>query len=173
MTQLVGAHVTLRPLTEAELPSVAHASMPWALAGESEVDVLRRLQTRLRAETSLVVELAIEANGRVVGDIQGRRDPYLVSLFEIGITLFDAADRGRGIGRDALSLMTGHLFEKEEAHRVQLSTDVANAAMRRAAEAAGFTFEGVLRGFWPSAADGAAADYAMYAMTRHDLEDGD
>ena len=55
-----------------------------------------------------------------------------------------------------------HLFDDEGAHRVQLTTDVENAPMRRVAERLGFTFEGVLRSFMPET-DGPH-DYAMYAI---------
>lgn len=171
MNRIAGARVTLRPIVEADLPRVAHASMQWAKHGESEADVLRRLKDRLRGETPFpAVEFAIEVGGKLVGDIQGRPDPYLTSLFEIGVSLFDDADKGRGIGREALALMTNRLFEHDHAHRVQLTTDVGNTAMRRAAEAAGFAFEGVLRGFWPPKEEDPAADYAMYGMTKRDHE---
>ena len=50
---------------------------------------------------------------------------------------------------------------------MQLSTDVDNLAMRRAAEKAGFSLEGVMRGFW-NVPDAAARDYALYARTRAD-----
>jgi len=164
--------VTLRPVTETDLPSVARASMPWALQGESEAEVLRRLRDRHRGAVPFAaVEAAIEVDGRLVGHIQARQDPYLAGLFEIGIVVFEDADRGRGVGREALTMMTTELFKDEGAHRVQLSTDVGNTAMRRAAGAAGFTFEGVLRGFWPPKGDELPADYAMYARTKRDHED--
>jgi RimJ/RimL family protein N-acetyltransferase len=46
-------------------------------------------------------------------------------------------------------LLCAYLFEHEDAVRVQATTDVDNAAMRRALEHVGFGFEGVLRGFMP------------------------
>ncbi|MDH5225630.1 MAG: GNAT family N-acetyltransferase, partial [Actinomycetota bacterium] len=58
------------------------------------------------------------------------------------------------------------LFIDEAAHRVQLTTDVENEAMSRVAERVGFTLEGVLRSFMPSA-DGPR-DYRMYAITGSD-----
>ena len=39
--------------------------------------------------------------------------------------------------------------------------------MRRAAEKAGFAFEGVMRGFW-NVPDATTRDYALYARTRAD-----
>jgi RimJ/RimL family protein N-acetyltransferase len=130
-----------------------------------------RVHLRRLAEAGPAVEYAIEMDGRVVGNIQSRQDRYLESLYDIGIDVSDEADRGHGLGREALSLLVARLFDHERAHRVQLSTDVENTSMRRAAEAAGFTFEGVLRGFWPPTDAGPATDYAMYAMTKRDYED--
>lgn len=89
-------------------------------------------------------------------------------VFELGIDLFDEADRGRGMGGIALSLLMKRLFEDEGAHRVQLTTDVDNAAMRRTSERLGFSLEGVMRSFMPSL-DGPR-DYAIYAITRDDWE---
>jgi RimJ/RimL family protein N-acetyltransferase len=55
------------------------------------------------------------------------------------------------------------------AHRVQASTDVRNTAMRTVLERLDFTFEGVMRGFMPTAG-GGRADYALYGLTREDWE---
>lgn len=114
---------------------------------------------------------AVEADGVLVGDIQARRSQGVLpaGVVEIGIGLYAATDRGRGIGRDAVAQLTARLFDAGEAHRVQLSTDVDNAAMRRVAELLGFGFEGVLRGFMSSAE--GPRDYRMYGMTQTDFED--
>ena len=114
---------------------------------------------------------AVEADGVLVGDVQARRSRGVLpgGVVEIGIGLYEATDRGRGIGRDAVAQLTAKLFEAGEAHRVQLSTDLGNAAMRRVADVLGFGFEGVLRGFMPSV-DGPR-DYAMYGMTETDFRD--
>jgi RimJ/RimL family protein N-acetyltransferase len=114
---------------------------------------------------------AVEADGLLVGDVQARRSQGVLpaGVVEIGIGLYEEADRGRGIGREAVAELTAKLFEAREAHRVQLSTDVENVAMRRVAELLGFGFEGVLRGFMPSAE--GPRDYAMYGMTEIDFED--
>lgn len=172
MRRIVGNLVSLRPVTEADLPLVARASMAWAPEGETEDDVLRRLKDRFHGTTAFpALDYAIEMDGRLIGSVQARRDPYLVGLFELGIVVFDDADKGRGAGREALALVTDKLFRDEGAYRVQLSTDVQNAAMRRAAGAAGFAYEGVLRGFWPPTEGEPPADYVMYAMTKHDHEE--
>ncbi|MGZ8618298.1 MAG: GNAT family N-acetyltransferase [Actinomycetota bacterium] len=122
-------------------------------------------------DTAAGLLFAIEADGVLVGDIQARRSQgiFPAGVVEIGIGLYEAADRGRGIGREAVAQLTARLFEARESHRVQLSTDVDNAGMRRVAELLGFGFEGILRGFMPSAE--GLRDYAMYGMTEIDFED--
>jgi RimJ/RimL family protein N-acetyltransferase len=119
--------------------------------------------------------LGIEANGRLVGEIQARRPEHAMpqGVFELGIGLFDPADRGKGIGSKAVARMVRSLMEDEGAHRVQAGTDVANAAMRAVLERLGFECEGVMRGFMPSP-DGPR-DYALYGITKEryrEMRDG-
>jgi RimJ/RimL family protein N-acetyltransferase len=115
------------------------------------------------------IDLAIEARGRLIGEIQARghashRPMPLPGVFEIGIVIWSGRDRRHGYGTEAIELLTGWLFDEAGAARVQLSTAVQNAAMRRVAEKIGFEFEGVLRGYLPSD-DGGRDDYAMYGVT--------
>jgi RimJ/RimL family protein N-acetyltransferase len=110
-------------------------------------------------------------DGRLAGEIQARQPEMGLppGVFEIGIEVHDPSARGGGIGRRALALFLEHLFVEERAHRVQLTTDVDNAAMRRVAERLGFRLEGTLRSFMPSS-DGPR-DNLMYAMTKGDFEE--
>jgi RimJ/RimL family protein N-acetyltransferase len=67
--------------------------------------------------------------------------------------------------------MTRHLFDNEDADRVQASTWVENRAMRRVFEKLGFTEEGTLRSYMPS--ERGRDDYVIYAITKSDPgEDG-
>jgi RimJ/RimL family protein N-acetyltransferase len=119
-----------------------------------------------------VLDLAVVVGGHVVGDIQARRDVAYAppGIYDLGIGLF-ADRRGQGVGTIAIRLLTAYLFDEEQAVRVTLSTDLDNTAMRRAADKAGFTQEGVMRGFWV-VRDGPARDYALYARTRAEHEAG-
>ena len=174
MTRVAGSRVTLRAYHDDEAPVLmsAWADAPWfAPKGTSSRELAERVRERIRRSGSFtdgVVIFAIESEGRLVGEVQARQPinglPH--GVFELGIEVFDEADRGRGVGADAIASITRHLFEDEGAHRVQLTTDVENRAMRRVAERLGFTFEGVLRSFMPEP-DGPH-DYAMYAITEHD-----
>lgn len=117
------------------------------------------------------IEFAVEAQGRLVGEVQARQPRYGLppGVFELGLEVFRGPDRGQGLGSAILIEISRFLFEQEGAIRVQLSTDVDNAAMRRCAEVNGFRFEGVLRGFMPTSR--GPRDYAMFGMTNRDYEE--
>jgi RimJ/RimL family protein N-acetyltransferase len=173
--------VTLRPFTAEDFAIVwaeetrdrGAFEVPWAADDERAKE---RVQERIEHSGSWrqerVLDLAVEVDGEVVGDVQARRDHAFAppGVFDLGIGLFGAR-RGQGVGTTALELIAAFLFDEERANRVQLSTDVDNHAMRRVAEKAGFTLEGVLRGFW-HVPDAPARDYALYARTRADHDAG-
>lgn len=159
----------LEPLCRAREAEAAAMGYPDAF-GPAEREELRTRIERSGAFDGTELMLGIRVDGRLVGEVQARQPRMGLppGVFELGVSLFDEVDRGHGVGRAALSQLVTRLFEHEGAHRVQVTTDVGNAAMRRLSERLGFAFEGVLRSFMPSA-DGPR-DYAMYAMTRDDFE---
>jgi len=166
VTTLLGDRVTLRPFREDEFDL--------ALAREPSEDAERKEVRRRRlalsgTRTAWEVLFAVEADGRLLGDIQARCSDQAMppGVWEIGIDLWDPADRGRGLGSEAVRLLVEHVFEHEGAHRVQATTDVENTAMRRSLDRCGFAFEGILRSFMP-VADGPPRDHAMYARTTDD-----
>lgn len=177
MTRVAGERVTLRAYHDDEAPILvsAWADAEWfAPKGTGPRELAERVRERIRRSGSFsdgVVIFAIEAEGRLVGEVQARQpiNGLPPGVFELGIEVFERGDRGQGIGADAVASITRHLFGEEGAHRVQLTTDVENAAMRRIAERLGFRFEGVLRSFMPEP-DGAH-DYAMYGITKADHEE--
>jgi RimJ/RimL family protein N-acetyltransferase len=173
--------MTLRPFRRADLEDLwAHATsdrgsfeVPWAADDEAAKARLRARVTHSGTwHEGRVLDLAVEVDGGLAGDIQARRDPAYEppGLFDLGIELF-SDHRGRGLGTIALTILTSFLFDEEQGVRVSLSTDVDNVAMRRAAEKAGFSLEGIMRGFWQVAAN-APRDYALYARTVADHRRG-
>jgi len=171
VTRLRGERVVLRGLApeeiESVLPRVATAEL---VAGDEAAVARKRARLESSGErTEWEIWLAVEVDGRLVGDVQGRCPDMAMppGVWELGIELWDEADRRRGLGREACALLTSHLFEVQGAIRVQATTDVDNVAMRRTLETLGFGYEGVLRGFMPQP-EGDSRDYAMYAMTHED-----
>jgi RimJ/RimL family protein N-acetyltransferase len=171
--------VTLRPFQPEDFATVwaeetrdrGAFESPWNIDDDRAKERVRaRIEHSGSWRQERVLDLAVEVDGAVVGDVQARRDLDYAppGIFDLGVGLF-VGRRGRGIGTIAIELITVFLFDEEQAIRVQLSTDVDNAAMRRAAEKAGFILEGVMRGFW-RVRDRPARDYALYARTRADHE---
>jgi ribosomal-protein-alanine N-acetyltransferase len=170
--ELHGELVRIRPLRAEEVERVIRDSLPaWVAWGTDPAAARERIRERLERSGELTehgLDLAIESEGVLVGDVQARADGLPAGGYELGIGLFEEPDRGRGLGSEAIALLTAHLFEDLGARRIQITTDVGNVGMRRVAERVGFLHEGDLRGFWPQA-DGDR-DYAMYGMTRADYE---
>jgi RimJ/RimL family protein N-acetyltransferase len=174
MTKVVGDLVTLRSFRESEAPALLEVwgDADWfAPRGTSPTDLRDRVAQRIERSGEFVdglVAFAIEAEGRLIGEVQARqpRNGLPPGVFELGVELFVETDRGRGLGSAAVAEMTWYLFREEEAIRVQLTTDLDNAPMRRTAERVGYALEGVLRGFMPTSE--GPRDYAIYGMTNVD-----
>lgn len=77
--------------------------------------------------------------------------------------------RGRGLATDALRLSGRWLLQTCGLERVELMTEPDNAALRRAALAAGFAEEGVLRGYLRER--GRRVDVAVLSLVQRDLEE--
>jgi ribosomal-protein-alanine N-acetyltransferase len=166
---LRGPAIVLRPLRTEEFDAVREAQQRMFPIDQPTPATDRRLRRRIERSGQLVdgwLDLAIEVDGRLVGDIGARRPNGALppGVYELGISLFDEADRGKGYGAEATELLTGHLFEAHGAERVQATTAVTNTAMRRVLEKLGFAHEGTLRAFMH--AENGREDYAMYAVTR-------
>jgi RimJ/RimL family protein N-acetyltransferase len=170
--------VRLVRLRSADLDVMARARKDWTIAmgfpdafGPAEHAELVERMERSGEFDGTELLLGIQVDGRLAGEVQARQPRMGLppGVFELGIDLFDPADRGKGLGRMALTQLLTRLFEQEGAHRVQLTTDVDNVAMRTVSDRLGFVFEGVMRSFMPTT-DGPQ-DYAMYAITRDDYEE--
>ncbi len=164
-----------RVLLRAFRPEEHDAFVAVRLAGEEGVSITTFTEDEMRERVARSGELsdrgvllAIDVEGRAVGEIQAYRNALPDGVFGIGIGMFDEADRGRGFGTEAVAVLTRHLFEELDARRVEAGTHVGNAPMIAVLERLGFAKEGVLRRFFPSRSGGI--DCAVYAMTRDDWE---
>jgi RimJ/RimL family protein N-acetyltransferase len=174
--RIADAGVTLRPFTEEEVSEEERRlyesaddqpdSFEYPMGRPPRTAFRERLLDSGRFVNGRL-DLAVEAEGKVVGAIQARqpKDCTPPGVYSLGIAL-RSEHRGRGLGRESVRLITGHLFTQENAHRVELSTDVENHPMRRVAERLGFVFEGVLRSYFLT--EDGPRDYALYALTKPD-----
>ena len=164
---------TLRPFAPEEFDALWSAVVwadPTVAVGAMDPELLRGRIATSGQVTDRELLLAIEADGRLVGSIQGYREGLPDGVFGIGIELFEEADRGKGYGTTAVRALAIRLFETGGARRLEAGTADENLAMRALLERLGFVQEGILRRWYPSD-DGEGIDCVMYGMTRDDYED--
>jgi RimJ/RimL family protein N-acetyltransferase len=112
-----------------------------------------------------------------VGQIDVHRVDWEHARAELGVWVAPA-HRGRSLGRRALVLAGPWLLIEAGLERVELQTQTDNQAMLSAARAAGFQFEGVLRGYYRAFAGlprryhrgpDARVDMAILSLVQRDL----
>ena len=113
-----------------------------------------------------------QADGRAVG-CTAYWDPRYwpgrgeLRAIEIGFTWLAASAQGCGINAEAKLLLMNYAFAELGVTRVDFKTDARNERSRRAIEALGATFEGVLRCWsmsWAPGEEGLPRDSAMYSV---------
>jgi RimJ/RimL family protein N-acetyltransferase len=149
MEPIRGERVTIRPLRSVEFDAALRARVeaePTTFAGTIDREALRRRVDSSGEWHGRAIDLAIELDGRLIGEIQTYEPPDRAPLpegwYEIGIGLNDPADRGHGLGTDAFATFVRWLFEEVGAVRVQAPTHETNAAMRAVLTKLGFTAGG-------------------------------
>jgi ribosomal-protein-alanine N-acetyltransferase len=132
---------------------------------------LGRREERAAAEraagTRLTLTVAEPGSDVCRGQVYVRDVDWDNDRAELGIWLAPQA-RGRGMAAPALRLAAEWLLTTTELERVQVTTTPDNEPMIRAARAAGFVEEGVLRGYLR--VGGRRADAAILSVLPTDLE---
>lgn len=167
--QIRGARLLLRPLRPDEIDAEWQAMVQADPMTIAELPDEAGFRARLQRSGQLAdgwLDLAVDLDGELIGRIQtfvppGR--PPGPGVFEVGIGLREHA-RGRGYGREALTLLTDWLFEHAAAQRVEAPTDPANVAMRTVFQRAGWELVGTLTEF--------SREWVMYAITRQRWQAG-
>ena len=138
----------------------------------SEVDDYLSAQFARTAQGLIPFAQVRQADGRAVG-CTAYWDPRSwpgrdgLRAIEIGFSWLAASAQGSGINTEAKLLLMSHAFDNLRVARVDLKTDARNVRSRRAIEALGATFEGVLRSWsmsWAPGEEGRLRDSAMYSV---------
>ena len=160
---VTGPRLVLRPLRPEEIDEQWQAMATADPMSSPEVPDEARFRARLRRSGQLVdgwIDLAIDLAGEPIGRIQtfvpGAR-PLPAGTFEVGIRLREG-QRGKGYGREAVTLLTGWLFRHAGALAVQAPTDPANVAMRTVFDRVGWTPVGTVTDH--------GRQWVMYRITR-------
>ena len=154
----------LRPPDDTDVPALglafadpAVARIAGAAAPGPDVAAawLERQRTARAAGRRMM--LAIVEDGRLAGTIDADLRNAECGRCELGYWVVAGA-RGRGVARAAIRCFAAWLVAERGMGRIELLIEPHNEASRRAARAAGFTCEGVLRSL------------LEFESIRHDLE---
>jgi RimJ/RimL family protein N-acetyltransferase len=172
----MGDQMRLRPVAEDDLPMIEHLTGDPDAAGEhdwlgfGDSRHWRRVweDTRLLADDggTLMIVRATEQ----LGFVTWRRRPTTRTSFcwNIGIAMLPEA-RGLGYGTEAQRMLVAYLFAHTQVNRIEATTDIANTAEQWALSKAGFTREGVLRGF--GFRGGVWRDAVIYSVLRDEARE--
>ncbi|MDQ2935414.1 MAG: GNAT family N-acetyltransferase [Chloroflexota bacterium] len=178
-TELRDSGIILRPWRLADVPRVTEICQDneiarWTLVPSPYQEQHARIwieQTiRDWADRKHATFAITEADsGEVVGAIGLRLHGDYAVNGNIGYWVAEEA-RGRGIASTALRLLTRWGADQVGLSRLQLVTDPENIASQKVAERAGFSREGILRGYIER--HGERHDCVMFSLLAGELEDG-
>lgn len=163
---LQGGDLTLRPLTEGDIPGLC------ALA-ESCAHELRLMGSppsspayyAAALEAPDALPFVVEVGGELAGSTRYGDIRAAHAGLEIGWTWLHPRWHGTGVNRRMKRLLLAHAFEEMGMERVQLKTDILNVRSQRAIEGIGAVREGVLRSHIRRP-DGTMRDTVMYSVVR-------
>ncbi len=149
---LVGMHVTLRPLVEADADLLFPISPPetfrhflhWPM-GPTLADFRAWVAARLFGPDQRAFVVVRNTDGAIVGSSSYMDIQPAHKHVEIGSTWYAAEARGTAVNPESKLLLLTHAFESLGCVRVTLKCDGRNERSQRAIAKLGATREGVLR----------------------------
>jgi [ribosomal protein S5]-alanine N-acetyltransferase len=109
----------------------------------------------------------VTADNEIVGHIEFFKTVNYLDEYELSYQVYTAEQRGRGLGSEAVTLLTRYLFENKQVNRIRLVIHPDNIASRRLAAKCGFRHEGTARGAWYH--QGKHWDVEIYAILHEDV----
>lgn len=113
--------------------------------------------------------LVVDVGGALVGTVAWYWESRETEWARMGVTVYDPAVRGRGIGRTALALWTSFLFESTPWVRLDFATWSGNGAMLGVGKALGFAEEARFR--QARVVDGVRYDSVVMGVLRDEWRD--
>jgi RimJ/RimL family protein N-acetyltransferase len=168
--------VRLRVMAEADLPAIVAACQDpeiprWTRVpepyGESEARSWFEQEREQRSRGEQLGLLVVDHDdGHLEGSVGIVHVDRQEGRCELGYWMA-RENRGRGLATRAVRLLSGWVFENLPIDRIEIHAEPENAASRRVAERAGFSFEGVLRSYLVN--KGVRRDAASYSLLRGEL----
>ena len=112
--------------------------------------------------------MADKTDGRYIGQADIFRLDWRLRQGEIGMVVGDPAERGQGLGEEALRLLQRFAFRTLGLERLELEVHMGNEAALTCYQKAGFTLVGVKRHAFYT--DGAFCDVGVMSVLREEWE---
>jgi RimJ/RimL family protein N-acetyltransferase len=165
---LEGAHVRLEPAADDHLPDLLDAARDprvWAWLPWPQPRTQDELAAILDGERRAAFPFAQvdQATGRAVGITTYRDIDARHRTIEVGGTWLSSAVWRTAINTEAKLLILGHAFERLDANRVAIKTDIRNERSQAAIERLGAKREGVVRHQYIRP-DGTLRDTVLYSI---------
>jgi RimJ/RimL family protein N-acetyltransferase len=149
---LTGALVTLRPIEPADYPALTVyandvelrllvGGSPPTPSPQATVAAMYE-QRRVDPDEVNFAMVTSGAGGTLIGQCGLFRHDHVARTAELGMTIGEREYWGRGIGREAVSLLVEYAFQVRNLRKVHLSVHATNERAIRAYRAAGFVEEG-------------------------------
>jgi RimJ/RimL family protein N-acetyltransferase len=133
-------------------------------------DFLRLMEEARLAGTELALAIVGAGDDELLGSISMRPVSREHRRGELGYLDFAHA-RGRGVATRAVRLLARYGYDQLDLERIEILAHPENLASQRVAEKAGFTREGLLRGY--HRLRGEREDRVMFSQLREELQIGD
>jgi ribosomal-protein-alanine N-acetyltransferase len=117
---------------------------------------------------SLLCRIIWKSGDRHVGNISLHMFDPVHRRMDLGIMIGASEARGRGLGRQACSLLIQHGFDHLNLHKITAGTVDGNAAMEAVFLGLGFTVEGRLREHYY--VEGTYRDVVVFGLLRPDFK---
>jgi RimJ/RimL family protein N-acetyltransferase len=185
--QLVGARLSLRPATAADIPQLFQwyadptlMSLYDGVPFPTESLDLFESEYRLWLDNDVALDFAgafimeMRDSQRAVGEcswtLVDRTGPESPGIYHVGGLVGPADLRGKGLGTEALRLLRDYLFQDKDAHRLEAITSAFNTGSMKTLHRNGFAREGVLRE--AVLVDGKWQDRVLFSLLRSEWELG-
>jgi RimJ/RimL family protein N-acetyltransferase len=172
---LTGAHISLGPVCPQDLPALHRwindrdlvlLSAPYRPVHVTDQEAWWRSVSSDHSVELFAIR-TLDGN-RLVGTCQLLGIDTRHRSAELQIRIGEDAERGRGLGTEAVELLLRHAFADRDLERVSLHVFASNARAIAAYEKNGFVREGLLRG--AAYVDGRREDVVVMAVLRDEWE---
>ena len=174
---LIGNGFNIRHVTERDLNHLTLLMNDLVVRGEflpslmtSPHKILQQYKENGLATDDFERLLIVDQEDRIIGTIWHFKSVPYFNAREVGYTLFETDQRGKGIVSQAVSLLSSYLFNGFFINRIEIRMDTRNLASEKVAIKCGFEKEGVSRG--ANYVNGQHVDMNIYSLLRDEWKSG-